>query len=79
MKKIVLAAAITVVLSGAAFAGQCPALLAKIDEAMATTTVDEATKAKVTELAAKGKAEHEAGDHAASEATLGEAMKLLGI
>lgn len=79
MKKIILAAAITMALSGAAYAGQCPALLGKIDAAMATTTVDEATKAKATELAAKGKAEHEAGDHAASEATLGEAMKLLGI
>lgn len=79
MKKIILAAAMTMALSGAAFAGQCPMLMGKIDEAMKTTTVDEATKAKATELAAKGKAEHEAGDHAASEASLGEAMKLLGI
>lgn len=79
MKKLILAAAMTMALSGAAFASQCPAMLNKIDAAMATTTVDEATKARVAELAAKGKAEHEAGDHAASEASLGEAMKLLGI
>jgi uncharacterized membrane protein len=69
MKKFILAAAMTMALSGAAFASQCPALMQKIDAAMA----------KAAELAARGKAEHEAGDHAASEATLGEAMKLLGI
>jgi hypothetical protein len=79
MKKFILAAAMTMALSGAAYASQCPALLKKIDAAMATSTADEATKAKAAELAAKGKAEHDAGDHAASEASLGEAMKLLGI
>ncbi len=61
-----------------AFAGQCPALMTQIDEAMATATVDDATKAKVTELYDKGKAEHEAGDHAASVTDLNEALKLLG-
>ena len=79
MKKLILAAAMTVALSGAAFASQCPSLAAKIDQALTTSTADEATKAKAAELSAKGKAEHEAGNHAASEATLGEAMKLLGI
>ena len=79
MKKLLLARAMTLALAGSAYANQCPALMAKIDEAMKTTTVDEATKAKATELYTKGKAEHESGDHAASEATLGEAMKLLGI
>lgn len=79
MKKFILAAAMTMALSGAAYANQCPAMLNKIDAAMATTTVDEATKARAAELAAKGKTEHEAGDHAASEASLGEAMQLLGI
>lgn len=79
MKKLILATAITAFLAGPAFAGQCPALMQKIDAAMASSTADEATKAKATELYNKGKAEHEAGDHAASEASLGEAMKLLGI
>ena len=79
MKKLILAAAMTMALAAPALANQCPSLMGKIDEAMKTTTVDEATKAKAMELYTKGKAEHEAGDHAASEKDLGEAMKLLGI
>lgn len=79
MKKMMLAAALSIALAGPALAGQCPMLMGQIDAAMATTTADEATKAKAMELYNKGKAEHEAGDHAASEASLGEAMKLLGV
>ena len=79
MKKLVLACAVLGLLAGPALAHQCPSLMTKIDEAMKTTTVDEATKAKVTELYNKGKAEHEAGDHDASEKDLSAAMKLLGI
>ena len=79
MKKLILAAAMTVALAGPALANQCPALMAKIDAAMTTATADEATKAKVMELYASGKAAHETGDHAISEKLLGEAMKLLGM
>ena len=53
--------------------------MAKIDEAMKTATVDDATKAKVEELYATGKAAHDAGDHSASEAALNEALGLLGV
>jgi hypothetical protein len=79
MKKIVLAAAALAMLSMPALSGQCPALKAKIDEAIKTATLDDATKAKVMELYAKGKGEHDGGDHAASEASLGEALKLMGM
>jgi hypothetical protein len=79
MKKLFITAAIIASLGGPALANQCPTLMGKIDEAMKTATLDDATKAKVTELYAKGKAEHEGGDHAASEASLGEAMKLMGM
>lgn len=79
MKKTILATALVITLASPAFANQCPALMAKIDDAMKTATVDDATKAKVMELYTKGKAAHEAGDHATSEADLGEAMKLLGM
>jgi len=79
MKKLMFAASMTMALAGPALANQCPMLMGKIDEAMKTATVDEATKAKAMELYTKGKAEHEAGDHSASEKDLGEAMKLLGI
>jgi hypothetical protein len=79
MKKIILAAVMAFGLSTPVFAGSCPGVMAKIDEAMKTATVDEATKTKITELYAKGKAEHEGGKHAESVATLNEAVKLLGM
>ncbi|MGQ0484094.1 MAG: hypothetical protein ACT4SY_01895 [Hyphomicrobiales bacterium] len=79
MQKFVLAAALVAALATPAFAGKCPTIMKKIDEAMATTQADEATKTKVMALYDKGKAEHAAGDHAASEADLNEALKLLGM
>ena len=79
MKKFILAAAMTLALATPSFASQCPAIMAKIDEAMKTAQVDEATKTKVMELYAKGKAEHEGGSHDASVATLNEALALLGM
>jgi len=79
MKKIALAAVMALGLASPAFANHCPMDMAKIDAAMKTTTVDDATKKKVMELYNKGKAEHETGNHAASVKDLGEAMKLLGI
>ena len=62
-----------------AFANQCPTVMAAIDAAMPTANLSEADMAKVKELRAKGEEQHKAGDHPASEATLGEAKKLLGI
>ena len=79
MKKFLAASMIFLALSGAAMANQCPSLWAKAEEALKTAALDDAGKAKVTELVTKGKAEHEGGDHAASEETLMEALKLLGI
>jgi hypothetical protein len=79
MNKFVLATALTLALAGPAFANQCPGLMAKIDEAMKTATLDDANKAKVMELYDKGKAAHEAGNHPEAEAALGEAMKLMGM
>jgi hypothetical protein len=79
MRKLIIAAALTAALAGPAMAGQCPAIMAEIDAAMASATVDEATKAKVMELYNKGKAEHDSGNHDASVATLNEAKALLGL
>jgi hypothetical protein len=79
MKKIILAAVMAFGLSAPAFANSCPTILAKIDEAMKTATLDDATKAKVMELYTKGKAEHDGGKHDESVATLNEAVKLLGM
>ena len=79
MKKLIITAALIAALATPALAKQCPSLMKKVDEAMATTQVDEATKTKVMALYEKGKTEHAAGEHAASEADLNEALKLLGM
>ena len=79
MKKLIITAALIAALATPALANQCPSLMKKVDEAMATTQVDEATKTKVMALYEKGKTEHAAGEHAASEADLNEALKLLGM
>ncbi|OCP17629.1 MULTISPECIES: hypothetical protein [unclassified Ensifer] len=62
-----------------ALASQCPTLMAAIDAALPTASLSDADMAKVKELRQQGEDQHKAGDHAASEATLGEAKKLLGI
>lgn len=79
LKSILATAAILAALAGPAFASQCPTLAAKAEEALKTSTLDDASKAKVTELIATGMSQHDAGNHAESEATLGEALKLLGM
>ena len=79
MTKLVIVAAVVAAFSTSAFANQCPMLVKKIDDAMTTAQVDDATKAKVTALRDQGQAQHDAGDHAASEASLNEALKLLGM
>lgn len=62
-----------------AFANSCPMQMAAIDTALATASLSEADMAKVKELRKQGEDLHAAGDHAGSEAALGEAKKLLGI
>jgi len=77
MKRILIAAATVLSISGVAYANQCPTLMNKIDAALQTAQLDADTKAKVMELRATGEAEHTAGDHAASEASLNAALKLM--
>ncbi len=79
MKKLVIVAAVVAAFSTSTFANQCPTLVKKIDAAITTTQADDATKAKITQLRDQGQAQHDAGDHAASEASLNEALKLLGM
>ncbi len=77
MKKALIVASF-LALATPALASQCPTLMNKIDEAMKTAQLDDAKKAEVMDLYNKGKAAHDSGDHAASEASLNEALKLLG-
>lgn len=79
MKKLLLAAAFAVAMTGSAFASSCPGLMQKIDAALETASISDEDKATVMELRAQGEEEHEAGDHDASVATLNEALKLLGM
>lgn len=63
-----------------AFAFHCPADMQKIDAALAAgTSLSDADLSTVRELRAAGEAQHHAGDHDASVATLARAMEMLGI
>ena len=79
MKTFLLAVAATVAFAAPALANQCPMMMGQIEAALATSTADEATKTTATTLLDEGRALHEAGDHAGSEAKLAEAMALLGL
>lgn len=81
MKKLITALAMTVFMTGAAFANSCPTHVKKIDDVLAAPPagISAETLAQAKALRDKGQAEHDSGDHAASMATLAEAEKLLGI
>jgi hypothetical protein len=79
LKHMLLTGATVLALTLAAHASQCPADMAKIDEAMQSAQLSEADKAKVMELRKTGEEQHAAGSHAESMATLAEAKKLLNI
>ena len=79
MKNLLTAIALTVLLSGTAFANSCPTHVKKIDEALATSTASDDVKAQAQALRDEGQALHDAGNHAESEAKLAEAEALLGI
>lgn len=62
-----------------ASANSCPTQMAAIDAALPGATLSDADLAKVKELRKQGEDLHAAGDHAGSEAALGQAKQLLGI
>lgn len=62
-----------------AYANSCPSQMAEIDAALTTASLSEADMNRVKELRQRGEELHNAGDHAGSEAALGEAKSLLGI
>ncbi len=78
MLKTLLCMAAAVTFAAPAFANQCPMLMGQIEEALATSDADDATKAQATALLEEGRAAHEAGGHPTSEAKLNEALALLG-
>ncbi len=80
MKRIALAAILTAVLAGPAFASGCPTEMKKIDAALAANpqiSADQMTEVKT--LRAQGEKEHKGGQHGAAVATLAKAKDILGI
>jgi hypothetical protein len=78
LRSISLAVLLTIA-PASAFANSCPTQMAAIDAALPTASLSEADMTKVRELRKQGEELHNAGDHAGSEAALGEARTMLGI
>lgn len=78
LRSISLAILLTIA-PASAFANSCPTQMAAIDAALPTASLSEADMTKVKELRKQGEDLHNSGDHAGSEAALGEAKKMLGI
>ena len=81
LKKTALAVSTALFLAaGPALAGQCPADMAKIDEALAASPDLTAEQlAEVEQLRAEGEAQHAAEQHQESVDTLAQAKTILGI
>jgi ethanolamine utilization microcompartment shell protein EutL len=80
MKTVIAAAGLLAILAMPAFAAEdCAASLTRIDDAMKSATVDEATKARLTELVDKAKASNDNGEAEACSASAMEALALLGM
>jgi len=78
MRTILLSLVAASALAAPAWANQCPMLMGQIEEQLAASSADDATKAQIETLLAEGRSLHESGDHAGSEAKLNEALALLG-
>ncbi len=79
MKRLLIIGTAVLALSTTAIAGSCPTLVEKIDEALKTTELGDADKAKVTDLRNQGEEQHKTGAHADAVATLTEGLKALGM
>ncbi|TGN40303.1 hypothetical protein E5Q11_08465 [Marinobacter confluentis] len=63
-----------VFLSSTALAGQCPSLVAEIDEKLSTVKLDSEATASIKALRDKGESLHSQGKHSESEKVLKQAM-----
>ena len=78
MKKTVLFVALAFA-SSAALANSCPKHMKAIDAALPKAKLSAAQASEVKKLRAEGEAQHKAGRHAASVATLERAEAILGL
>ena len=73
-------AALIAVASAPALAGTCPKIMKKVDAALAASpSLTSEQMTQVTKLRAEGEAQHKAGSHADSVASLNKAMAILGM
>lgn len=80
MKRIALAALLTLAFATPAFAFHCPADMAKIDAKLAENPALTAEQlAEVQKLRKEGEDYHNAGSHQEAVDTLAKAMKILGV
>jgi len=79
MKSLITAAAVLVALAAPAFAGDCPNQLTMVEDMLSKATLDDAAKKKIQDHIDQAKAEHEAGKHEESLATLKDASQLVGM
>ena len=63
--------------SSAAMASQCPGMAAAIDAALVEAQITAELRAQIEAMRDEGMAQHKAGNHSESEATLAEAQALL--
>ena len=78
MKQALLALAV-MASSSLALAHGCPGEMKQIDAKLPAAMLSAADMTTVKDLRARGEAEHKAGKHSASMASLSEAKKLLGL
>ncbi|HUF57382.1 MAG TPA: hypothetical protein VMM55_12560 [Thermohalobaculum sp.] len=77
IRSTMLAGAALLLAVAPAYASHCPADAEAIDAGLAAIEVSDEVRAEVESLRDEGMEQHEAGDHAAAEAALAEAMRLL--
>ncbi len=83
MKKLLSAAALVALVATAsapALAGTCPNLVKKIDAALAASPqVSTEQMTQIAKLRSEGEAQHKAGSHGDSVASLNKALEILGV
>ncbi len=77
IKRMIIASVVVMAMATSALAFQCPGDMRKIDAKLASASLPDDVLAEVVMLRKRGQAEHGAGQHAASVATLADAMRLI--
>lgn len=79
MKSFIAAAAVLAALAVPAVANECPNQIKMVEDMLSKSMLDDAAKKKVQDHIDQAKAEHEAGKHEESLATLKDATQLVSM